>query len=149
MLLAILTTVAALGIVPLVMWIIGTVGGWGRLARAFPGDYIPVGETYRARTLEILPITNYSGCLNVIVAPEGLWMVPMLFFRFGHQPVLIPWRYVQRAESKSGVLPKMIVHFDVDGIRGRLHLPADALGRVEKLMPRQPTPRLPSAETTR
>ena len=98
---------AIVGMMMLVSTIIAALGGWRGLARLYRE---PEGMRRRpARSFfmasidlrggSILPLpTNYSNCVSVDLAPDGLHLRVMLF-RFSHPPLLIPWERIERYDA--------------------------------------------------
>ena len=70
--------------------------GWRALAQRHPaGAAPPAGVTYRFRNGRLQPFGGqYRNCLNVTLAREGLYVVPMFLFRPFHRPLLLPWSSV-------------------------------------------------------
>ncbi|MEL6615716.1 MAG: hypothetical protein AAFQ43_08265 [Bacteroidota bacterium] len=74
--------------------IVGLIGrlGWGPLAEAFPAEDWPE-EGYRVRFQSArIGASSYGNALHAVATDDGLYLRPMLLFRFGHAPVFIPWR---------------------------------------------------------
>lgn len=71
-------------------WLLGQVDGWGTLAQYYRlAGSLP---TERRRMVSGgVGGLEVRGALEVAVQPEGLYVVPMLLFRPGHPPLLIPW----------------------------------------------------------
>ncbi len=80
-----------------IVLLISRVGGWVSLARSFPGPQTPPqeGETFGWVSARFGRFANYNNVLNVIVSRNGIYMRPILLFRVGHAPILIPWHVVQ------------------------------------------------------
>ena len=74
----------------LVVKLISLIGGWNRLAQRFKTEARPEGRSFSRQSMR-LGIANYSGGLNVVVSPEGLYLSLSFIFRVGHPPLLIPW----------------------------------------------------------
>jgi len=77
-----------------VLWLaisfaVAHLSGWTRLARQFRCDERPTGRAVMcsARIGEV----RYKGMLLLRATDEGLHMSVVLPFRFGHEPVRIPW----------------------------------------------------------
>jgi hypothetical protein len=76
------------------MFLIAHLGGWAALAKACPVRSRPRGAAFGGLSLQIHPATSYGGCISAVFSAEGLYLVPLLLFRFGHRPLLIPWEQV-------------------------------------------------------
>lgn len=73
--------------------IVGLIGrfGWGPLAAAYPADDWPEeGYKVSAQSARI-GAASYSNTMQAMARPEGLYLRPIWLFRFGHDPVFIPW----------------------------------------------------------
>jgi hypothetical protein len=81
-----------------VCWLIALIGGWQRLAHVYPAHGTPVGKRYGG-LYGRMGHSSYKGVLNVVVAPEGLHLSTMIFFRPGHPPLLIPWSALRDGEA--------------------------------------------------
>lgn len=91
-----------------VVMLVSVMSGWRRLAAEFETTYTPSGAEFKYRTGRLRRVSNYSGTLNVVVAPEGLRLSTIVFFRAGHAPVLIPWSYIRSADSADNAPPRFI-----------------------------------------
>ena len=84
------------------IWIGGTFAtsfaGWRQFARQFRASAEPEG-------VELVPVTGvirwavYRNLLRVRLAPEGLFVAPVLPILVGHPPLLFPWATIRRAET--------------------------------------------------
>ena len=52
------------------------------------------------RQLQFFPVT-YSGCVTIGVTKRGLYLAPLLLFRFLHPPLLLEWKHVASCDSGS------------------------------------------------
>jgi hypothetical protein len=76
-------------------------GGWNALAKRYGVSIIPAGTVYRWQSMKIGAMASYNGAMNVSVSPRGLCLFPVLVFRFGHKPLLIPWSDVRIETEES------------------------------------------------
>ena len=58
--------------------------------REFQSLIKPAGRAFHFSSADIAGC-RYNGALTFVVAPEGLWMQPVLPFRAFHAPLLLPW----------------------------------------------------------
>ena len=84
-----------------VVFVIGRLGGWGGLARAFPAQGPAQGQSWHFISATIGFLGSYRNALNVTVSPAGIYIRPILVFRIGHAPILIPWHAVTEATSNK------------------------------------------------
>jgi len=81
-------------ITSLLLW----VTGWRRLAAAFPGGPRPEGEVLRGQVYGFGRV-NENNVTNAIPTRDGLYLYPMVLFRFRRPPVLVPWDRIRYLES--------------------------------------------------
>ena len=92
----------------LVAALIALVGGWGSLASAYgapEGFELDRAARFRFRSIQLrrgmlLP-ANYSSIITVGLTEAGLYLVPLMLFRFRHPPLLIPWREITDCQGGS------------------------------------------------
>jgi hypothetical protein len=75
-----------------------SLAAWGRLAKSYEARARPEGIAFRWRSARMASV-NYSGCLTFVVAPEGLHLSTMFFFRPSHPPLLVPWSAIELTGS--------------------------------------------------
>jgi len=84
-----------------VMWINSQIGGWARLARRYRSRETPTGTKWPG-VQGMIGIVSYRGALECTTNPEGLFLQPMVLFRFAHPLLFIPWSEFR--EAKRGNL---------------------------------------------
>ena len=109
-----------------VIWVVSRVGGWASLARSFAASSEPQGIRYTWRSMRISPAANYNGCLNIVLSPGGIYMVPSKIFSFGHEPLLLPWDCVEQVREQRFFGRRLCVSLSPKGKRMILMLPATA-----------------------
>src|SRR5438128_1154503 len=103
---------------------LGSAGGWGAVARAYPAHGRRPERVWRFRSLQIragwLP-SNYGGIVTVGADPDGLFFAVFLPFRPFHPPIFVPWAEV-RTEARKGWLGSHVeLRFEkVNGVMFRL-----------------------------
>ena len=86
-----------------ICYIISRLSGWSKIAAEYPRMQDPFsGNRFRFRSMR-LGLANYNNCVSFTVAPQGLFISVMPFFRVGHPPVMIPWSIFSNVEEKSVV----------------------------------------------
>lgn len=83
-----------------IVLLVGTLGGWRRLAAAYPATGAEATTTWRFRGGR-MGFMNYKGVLDVGVSDAGLHLGVFLPFRVGHPPILVPWDQVEVGPDKS------------------------------------------------
>jgi hypothetical protein len=53
--------------------------------------------------------TNYNHVLTLGVSQEGLYLSSMIFFRFLHSPLLLPWKEIRVRRSKGWLFDYVIL----------------------------------------
>jgi hypothetical protein len=113
------------------MWVgisalLSRLSGWNALAKRYPADAEPEGER-AVWTSAQLGGVSFRSCLNVTLAPSGLYLVPARLFRLFMPPVLIPWSGV-RFEGFTKVLFFELACFRLGGEDGPVFCVFTALG---------------------
>src|SRR4051812_20131914 len=77
------------------MWIgvsalLSRLSGWSALALRYPAAGEPEGECIVWTSAQLGGV-SFRSCLNLPLAPSGLYMVPARIFRAFMPPVLVPW----------------------------------------------------------
>ncbi len=88
----------ALGFWMLVTGLLAVLSGWPALAAAFPGGPRPVGEAIRGQVLGTGRVQE-KNVTTAIPTAGGLYLYPMVLFRYRRPPVLVPWTMVRYLES--------------------------------------------------
>jgi hypothetical protein len=83
-----------------VCFMLGFVSGWQRLALAYATDQAPRGTAFSWQSGYVGAV-RYGNCLNVRVAPEGLFLSTVWLFRLGHKPLLVPWDAIHNPQPRQ------------------------------------------------
>jgi hypothetical protein len=83
--------------------IVSFVGGWFSLAKLYRTRVPFSGAKWRMQSGRMRGLANYNNVLTLGVSSEGLYLATMLFFRFMHPPLLIPWSEIRVRRSKGWV----------------------------------------------
>jgi hypothetical protein len=118
-----------------VAWLLSHIGGWAKIAEIYPAVSRPDGIHCWGRNLQIRPFANYSGCMNVTVSPQGIFMIPFAPFRFGHRPLLIPWNCVGPLEEESFFVRFHFLSIEAAGKKMRLSLTGEAADWIRENRP--------------
>ncbi len=84
--------------------LISRLSGWADLARQYPADGPVAGEVFRWCSARIRFLSSYSNCLTVTVSPDGIHIQPVILFRMGHAPLLLPWDAITALDRNSSWL---------------------------------------------
>lgn len=74
-------------------------GGWQRLAERYRALGTFRGKVLRFRSGR-LNRANYNTCLTVGTDGDRLYLAPLLLYRPGHPPLLIPWKEITAEKKK-------------------------------------------------
>jgi hypothetical protein len=88
----------ALGFWMLVTGLLAVLSGWSALAAAFPGGARPLGEPIRGQVLGTGRVQE-KNVTTAIPTAAGLYLYPMVLFRYRRPPVLVPWTKVRYLDS--------------------------------------------------
>lgn len=116
--------------------------GWAGMAKDFATDtHKPEGGTSFygiSGRFGLMAMGNYKSVLNVTLLPQGIHLTPNVLFRFGHQPLLIPWEKVSNVEQRSlGPFKDIVVTMTHNGANFHIFLPVNSLNKLEGLRPGQ------------
>ena len=92
--------------------LIAQLSGWARLTRHYRADTLLDGERFNFQSAGMRFWTNYSGCLTVGVNRKGLYLAVWFLFRFGHPPLVVPWRDITMTERKRFFIQQVVLRFD-------------------------------------
>ena len=92
--------------------LIAQLSGWARLARHYRDDAPLDGVRFRFQSAGMRYGTNYSGCLTVGVNRKGFYLAVWFLFRFGHPPLVVPWRDITMTEHKRFFIQQVVLRFD-------------------------------------
>ena len=84
----------------LTLWLISQLSGWSRLAKTFAYREKFTGTTFSFQSARI-NWASFNNALKIGVSQEGLYLVPLLFFRFFFTPLLIPWSEINAQQVKK------------------------------------------------
>jgi hypothetical protein len=84
----------------LISFMLGLFSGWRRLALSYAADQAPRGTAFGWQS-GYVGFVRYRNCLNIRVAPEGLFLSTVWLFRLGHKPLLIPWSAIHDPQQKQ------------------------------------------------
>jgi hypothetical protein len=113
------------------MWVgvsalISRLSGWSALVKLYPAAAEPEGERVVWTSAQLGGV-SFRSCLNVTLAPAGLYMVPARLFRLFMPPVLISWSDI-RFEGFTKVLFFELACFRLGGENGPIFCVFSGLG---------------------
>lgn len=85
----------------LIVVAISRLGGWAALAGQYPAPGPATGRTFSMRSAKFGLFSSYRNCLTVSLSLSGIHMQPMIVFRVGHKPILIPWAAVEGVSRQN------------------------------------------------
>lgn len=133
----ILLAVCGFAIVFALFWtaivhLISRLSGWSALARRFPANRPETGDAFHWASARLNWFSSYSRCLNVTLSFKGIHLQPVVFFRAGHAPLLIPWNAVKDVRFTSTWLfssARLVIGSDRDDWTQTITLYGGALTR--------------------
>ena len=79
--------------------------GWRAFAMRYPSTSVPSGPFYTAWSARFSSIlASYRNVVRVAFLPEGIHFSVFFPFRAGHDPFMLPWSSVKRAEHRQGLI---------------------------------------------
>jgi hypothetical protein len=84
-----------------IVFLSSRISGWATLARHFPASEPASGQSWDWTSARFGWFANYRNVLSVTISPTGLYMRPVLPFRIGHRPLLIPWRAISGGQRAN------------------------------------------------
>lgn len=87
-----------------IVWLISRMSGWARLARQYPATGPVAGHVFRWCSAQLRMFSRYSFSLVVTVSESGIHLQPIVFFKFGHDPIFLPWESIDRLERQRSPL---------------------------------------------
>ena len=104
-----------------ICFILSRMGGWGRIAAAFPRRHAPIGRKY-SMCSAVVGFVKYNNCMTITSSAEGLDIEPWKIL-IAHKPFFIPWTEIHNPEPNTMFTIKRI-RFDVGSPAiGKLNLP--------------------------
>jgi hypothetical protein len=99
-----------------ISFLLSWLSGWRSLAERYRTGGAPDGERISWTSARIGSV-SFRSCLNLTLAPAGLFLVPLLPFRMFMPPLLIPWADV-RFEGFTRMLFMELACFRLGGGQG-------------------------------
>jgi hypothetical protein len=89
-----------------VVVLISRLSGWAGLAQRFAvsPEREVTGDRFAWSSAQFGLLGSYSNCIDIVVSRNGLYMRPMVLFRTGHEPLLIPWNQIEDVSSINRVM---------------------------------------------
>jgi len=84
-----------------IVFLSSRLSGWATLARHYPGTEPQGGQSWHWTSAQFSWFASYRNILTVNVSPSGLFLRPVLIFRIGHEPLLIPWHAITNARRTN------------------------------------------------
>lgn len=85
-----------------IVWMIGRLSAWHQLAQRYATNREPSGDQFGWKSVRFGLFTNYSNSVNIAVSFEGIYLRPVVFFRAGHKPLMLPWEAISKMEHSGG-----------------------------------------------
>jgi len=92
----------SLGSVWLVMWAMGFVTGWRKLAAQFPAREPLANAASAFGSIGFHSLGNYNNCVRFRMDEECLHVRMIPLFEKSHPPMSVPWEAVEVVDEKAG-----------------------------------------------
>lgn len=102
--------------------ILSAIGGWKRIAAAFPGRDGLDGRRHR-RVTGMVGWVSYRAVLTVTVTPEGIGITVLPVFKAGHPPLFLPWSAIRNPQRRSWLVFEAVSFTIGEPAVGRMTLP--------------------------
>jgi hypothetical protein len=106
--LALLVPLAIVAFFALVLAVIAKLGGWQKLAEAYPAQTMQRGTPISMQSVNLRRWAGYNNCVTFSANDAGMWMQVMWPFSFRHPPLFFPWSEVEVAEENLFGLIRMV-----------------------------------------
>jgi hypothetical protein len=108
--------------------------GWRQLASRFgTTKTIPPGSRFRGVSGWVFPLARYNSCLVVVLASQGIYVVPDFFVRLFHRAMLFPWSCVTFERQDGFFCPYIRMTISAGKMRFQLRLPIRAESEIRHL----------------
>jgi len=84
-----------------IVFLSSRLSGWAALARHYPGTHAPEGQSWHWTSAQFGWFASYRNVLTIVVSPLGLYMRPIVVFRIGHEPLMIPWTTIRNGQRTN------------------------------------------------
>lgn len=102
--------------------------GWRSLAEKYSYSGDKPQFSYRYASAQISWFGRYNHVLNLAATPRGLYVCPILLFRFAHPALLLPWHLLKSAKPVKSLFSTFSeLHFEDSGRSVRIFAPAGML----------------------
>jgi hypothetical protein len=91
----------------LILFVLATVGGWGRLAQRYRTDRLFQGTIWKYQ-FGFMGGVRYNGALTVGSGMEGFYLAVLPLLRPFHPPLLIPWSDVSVGQRKQALWMQLV-----------------------------------------
>ena len=121
-----------------VVWLLGKISGWSRLAGHYESNRRFDGIAYRWQSALIGPI-SYNRALTITLMKDGIGLTIMPLFSAGHPPLLIPWTSLH-SKGTSQVLFRKLERFHIgDPIQATLAVAPNLIDRTKVMAAAAPS----------
>ncbi len=84
-----------------VCFLVARLGGWSRLAEVYPRLGAFDGKRLYLQTAILARGMRYGNSVTIGAGHQGLYLAPLLPFRPGHPPILVPWTEIRVEETRG------------------------------------------------
>lgn len=82
-----------------VLWFLSIQSGWSKLADSYHST-APFKGKYLSFQSARMGLISFQSSLEIGIGKKGLFLLPMVLFRWFHKPLLIPWSEIKAKPRK-------------------------------------------------
>ena len=91
-----------------IVYMISRLGGWSDLAKRYATQEPFSGTTFQMQSVTIGILGNYRSVVTIGASDDGLYLNPLVFYRPGHPPLLIPWDDIEPRQARGLSFVEMV-----------------------------------------
>jgi hypothetical protein len=91
-----------------IVYLIARFGGWSDLAKHYAIQEPFSGTTFQMQSVTIGMLGNYRSVVTIGANYDGLYLNPLVVYRPGHPPLLIPWDDIETRDARGLSFGEMV-----------------------------------------
>ena len=91
-----------------IVYLIARLGGWSDLAKQYALQEPYSGTTFQMQSVTIGILGNYRSVVTIGANDVGLYLNPLVVYRPGHPPLLIPWDDIEPRQARGLSFVEMV-----------------------------------------
>ena len=94
------------------MFLISLMGGWGRIAEAYPNRQSEAADCLSLQSAILRLSSSYSGVLRLCTDEHGVYFSVLFLYRPGHPPFFVPWTEISGRRTTYFIYQMVDLRFD-------------------------------------